>query len=50
MKKFTYCKEDKFDLHITDSGWLTDAGLLETHWFLDAKWLMKHTTLNKWLP
>ena len=49
MKDFTYHKEDKFDLHISDSAWLTDAGLFETHWFLDTKWLVKHTTYNKWL-
>lgn len=49
MKDFTYKDKDKFDLAIADSGWLTDLGLFETHWFLDTKWLMKHTTLKKWL-
>jgi len=50
MRDFTYIRnKEKFNLAISDSGWLVDAGLLETHWFLDAKWLMKHTTLKVWL-
>ena len=50
MKDFTYIDNKKtFDLAIADSGWLTDLGLFETHWFLDTKWLMKHITFKKWL-
>ena len=50
MKAFTYIDDKKkFDLAIADSGWLTDMGLFETHWFLDTKWLIKHTTYYNWL-
>lgn len=49
MKDFIYYSKDKWDLHISDSIWLIDMGLRETHWILDARWFINRSTFNEWM-
>lgn len=40
MKDFYYYNDtNKSGLCVTDSVWLTEIGLRETKWFLDAMWI-----------
>jgi len=41
MKDFYYYNDNnKSGLCVTDSVWLTDLGLRETKWILDATWIL----------
>lgn len=52
MKYFTR-NENISGLRAADCEWLSDMGLKETRWILDAEWILffygKMMTFNKWI-
>ncbi|KKN00713.1 hypothetical protein LCGC14_1135130 [marine sediment metagenome] len=52
MLDFTYYRDNKISLHISDCSWLAKIGLRETQWILDTKWILTQTnspTFNEWI-
>ncbi len=49
MKDFTYYRDNKISLHISDYNWLENMGLRETQWILDTEWLKGHVTFKRWV-
>ncbi len=54
MKDFTYYKDNKISLQLSDCKWLKKIGLRETRWFLDSVWLISDNkgikvTFNNWI-
>ena len=52
-KDFVYSEDKKYNLHADDCKWLSNTGLKETRWFLDAQWFIifykNRITYYKWI-
>lgn len=49
MKDFIYV--ENYSLHYAAAAWLTDIGLHETRWMLDASWISRSylMTYSEWI-